>query len=160
MIPIHPSIVHFPIVLLLAAAGLYLAGWIGRKPQVEAIGFIFHALGVVACIAAILTGDIEADRLDTRVERLVSQHEFMGTVSTYGFGILGIWAFLRQKSTIFIEKLAFVILFIGLYVFMAIGSRLGGELVYRYGKGVSWPAEREYLDSVYSNPSPPLPPSE
>jgi uncharacterized membrane protein len=158
MTPLHPSIVHFPIVLLLAAAGLYLAGWIGRKPHLEAIGFIFHAIGVVFCIAAILTGDMEAERFDSRVEGLVSQHELMGTVATYGFGLLGIWAFLRQKTTIFIEKIAFIVLYLGLYVYMGLGASLGGEMVYEHGLGVvSTPAERDFLDSVYVKPSTPLP---
>jgi uncharacterized membrane protein len=154
MTPLHPAIVHFPIVLLLSAGGLYVAGWLMRKPSVETIGFVFHALGVVACILAILSGDIEADRVYAQGEDRLSQHELLGTIATYGYGILAIWAFLRQKSSFFAEKIGFLILFFGLYGCIAIGASIGGEMVYLDGRGVATPAsELHSPDSL----SPPLP---
>ena len=138
MTPLHPAIVHFPIVLLIAAAGLYIAGWSTRKPLIDVIAFVFHALGLVACIAAIFSGDYQADHIVSNplLDAAIRQHEALVTYATYGFGLLGIWAFLRQKSTLNWEKAIFVILFVGLNVLIGIGAHAGGELVFGHGAGV------------------------
>ncbi len=139
MTPLHPAIVHFPIVLMVSAAGLYIAGWWTRKPLVDVIAFVFHALGLLACITAIFTGDYQADHIVSNplLDAAIRQHEALVTYATYGFGLLGIWAFLRQKSTLNWEKAIFVMLFVGLNVLIGIGAHAGGELVFGHGAGVA-----------------------
>ncbi len=138
MIPLHPAIVHFPPVLLISAAVLYVIGLIRKNAQLETIGFFFHAAGLLACIAAIFTGDYEADRIaqNTAIHEIVERHEFFVMLATYGFGMLGIWAFLRQKSEIAIEKIGFVVLFVALTGFLGFGAHLGGDMVFGEGAGV------------------------
>ncbi len=139
MTPLHPSIVHFPIVLLIAAGGLYVVGGLLKKPSVERIGFVFHAAGLLGCILAIFTGDYQADHIasNATIDALVQRHESMVTMATYGFGMLGIWAFVRQQSTLKLEKIAFAVLFVGLNVFLGFGAHVGAEMVYDHGAGVA-----------------------
>jgi periplasmic mercuric ion binding protein len=132
MTPLHPLLVHYPIVLLVVAAGFYIAGMALRKPLLDVIGFVFHALGLAACIVVIFTGDYEADRIatDPALKAMIQRHESLVTYATYGFGMLGIWAFLRQKSQVMLEKVGFIVLFVGLNVLIGIGAHVGGEMVY------------------------------
>jgi uncharacterized membrane protein len=136
--PLHPTIVHFPPVLLLSAAVLYALGIIGKKPQMELIAFGFHVAGLLACILAIFTGDFDADFVatDIRLEPAISKHENIVTIATYAFGMLGIWAFLRQKTRFPLEKAAFLVAFVGLVVMLFVGAHFGGKLVYEEGVGV------------------------
>lgn len=136
--PLHPSVVHFPIALLIAAGLCYLASLFLPGKRLEIVGFFLHAGGMLGCIAAILTGDYaESNMIQTpEIHELVETHEQLGTLSTYAFGILGVWAYLRQKSTIFVEKVVFVVLFLGLVGMMGYGSHLGGKMVYEKGAGV------------------------
>lgn len=129
-------IVHFPIVLLFAAAGLYVAAMVRRHPILDLVAFVFHALGLVACLLAIFTGDFEAEKITTpAVQAIARQHEALVTYATYGFGLMGIWAFLRQKSEVRAERIAFLVCFIALTVLLAFGGRLGGKLVFEHGVG-------------------------
>lgn len=137
--PLHPSIVHFPPVLLLTAGVLYWIGIVGRRPQLEVVGFCLHAAGLVAAVAAIFTGDFEADRLSLApaLAAAVERHETWVTFATYGFGLLGIWAFARQNTRHRAEKVAFAAAFTVLLIGIAFGAHLGGTMVYEKGIGVA-----------------------
>jgi uncharacterized membrane protein len=137
--PLHPFIVHFPLVLLLAATGFYVAGAFTKKSNWEVAGFVLHVLGLVTCIAAILTGDAQAKVIaqDAAIHGKAELHETMVMIATYGFGGLAIWAFLRQKSTLWLEKVGFLSLFLGLNALLLLGAHVGGEMVYVHGAGVA-----------------------
>lgn len=135
---LHPTLVHFPPVLLLSAAALYALGILRKKPNLELIAFGFHVAGLLACILAIFSGDFDADFVstDARLEAAISKHENIVTIATYAFGVLGIWAFLRQKTRFILEKVAFLVAFVGLVVMLFVGAHFGGKLVYEEGVGV------------------------
>lgn len=137
--PLHPLIVHFPPVLLLVAGVFYILGWAMKRPGLDIIAFCLHAAGLVACIAAIFTGDFEADRFnsDAQLHELIERHESLVMIATYAFGMLGLWAFLRQKSGILLERIGFLIAFWAVTGVLLIGAHRGGILVYEHGVGVS-----------------------
>lgn len=137
--PLHPLIVHFPPVLLLVAGVLYLLGWILKRPGLDIVGFFLHAAGLIACIASIFTGDFEADRFNSnpQLHQLIEDHESLVTMATYAFGMLGLWAFLRQKSTLLWERLAYLFAFTAVTAVLLIGAHRGGTLVYGHGVGVT-----------------------
>ena len=139
MTPLHPSIVHFPIVLMISAAGLYIAATISRKPLLDVVAFVFHCVGLISCIVAIFTGDFATSQLtpNSYLEAMIQQHEQLVTIATYGFGLLLIWAFLRQKTTFLAERIAFLLLFVGLNVLTGVGARIGGRMVYEKRAGVT-----------------------
>lgn len=148
MMPLHPFVVHFPPALLTAAAVLYAAGFLLRRPAVEVVGFCFHAAGLALCILAIFTGDYESDRIgtDAAIRDLMERHENAVMIATYGFGMLGIWAFLRQKSTLWWEKLSFLVAFTGLVALMLVGAHIGGKMVYEHGAGIAPMQEQFQLE--------------
>lgn len=137
--PLHPSIVHFPPVLLLAAAVLYTLGILRKAPQMQLIAFGFHVAGLVFCILAIFTGDYEADRIatDPALKALMERHENLVMMATYGFGMLGLWAFLRQKTTLGWERIAFLGAFVGLLTLLLVGAHQGGRMVFVHGAGTA-----------------------
>ncbi|MFM2376200.1 MAG: hypothetical protein RLZZ165_1297 [Bacteroidota bacterium] len=138
MMPLHPSIVHFPPVLLLSAAVLYLLAVIRREHWVEVAGFAFHVSGLVFCILTIFSGDYEASRIVTNdaIRAIMGRHENLVMMATYGFGMLAVWAFLRQKSGFFWERITFLGVFLSLIGVLWVGAHLGGRLVYEHGGGV------------------------
>lgn len=138
MTPLHPSIVHFPIVLFISAGMLYLLGMLLKRQHLEKTAFFFHAAGLLMAVAAIFTGDYEADRITQSAEmhEVVEKHESMVMLATYGFGMLGIWAFLRQRSRIKFEKIGFLVLYFALMGLIGLGAHEGGELVFEHGAGV------------------------
>ena len=154
--PLHPSIVHFPPVLLLSAAVIYGVGILRKRPQLEVMGFLFHGAGLIFCILAIFTGDYEADRLagDTSLQAAIGRHENLVMIATYAFGVMGIWAFLRQKGAFVWEKWLFLLVFSGLVVLLGIGAHLGGKLVYEEGAGIQLPSTVQ-ADSASGTGAPP-----
>jgi uncharacterized membrane protein len=140
--PLHPSIVHFPPVLLAAAAVLYGLGLALKRRELDRVAFGFHVAGLLFCIVAIFTGDFEAGLIKVdpanqpALHAAMDRHENLVMTATYGFGLMGIWAFLRQKSTLKWERLAFAGLFLGWVVLLFIGAHLGGKMVYEQGAGV------------------------
>lgn len=153
--PLHPSIVHFPIVLLILAGGCYVAHLFVQGKNLDVIAFFLHAGGLLGCIAAILTGDFaESNMVQTpEIHEMVEQHEQLGMLSAYAFGILGVWAFLRQKSKVKLERIAFVVLFVGVIGMMGFSSHIGGKMVYEKGAGVL--PMQPILEQQRSNPGEP-----
>lgn len=150
MMPLHPSIVHFPPVLLLAAALLYALGLWRKQTVFQVTGFGFHVAGLVFCIVAIFTGDFEFSNIQAgpELKELMENHENLLMVATYGFGMLGIWAFLRQKSNFVFERIGFVAVFVALLGLMLFGTHQGGKMVYLHGAGTAtFPANEPSSDS-------------
>lgn len=139
MAPLHPLIVHFPIVLLIAAAVFYLLSLIRPENGFGKTGFYLHAAGLLFSIAAILTGDYsESNIVQTNaIHELVELHELLGMMSTWGFGLLALWVFLRQKSNIAIEKIVYVVIFWMVIGVLAYSAHLGGRMVYEHGAGIA-----------------------
>ncbi|HHG84853.1 MAG TPA: DUF2231 domain-containing protein [Bacteroidetes bacterium] len=136
--PLHPSFVHFPIVLLILAGIIYLLDLILPNKKLGTIGFYLHVGGMLGIIAAILTGDYAENNLvQTReIHDMIETHEQLGMLSAYAFGILGVWAYLRQKSNIVLEKIVFVVMFLGIIGVLSFTSHLGGRMVFEKGAGV------------------------
>ena len=158
MVPLHPSIVHFPPVLLLAAAVLYAIGLLRNHTVYQVTAFGFHVAGLIFSIVAIFTGDFESSGIKAgpELKALMESHENLLMMATYGFGMLGIWAFLRQKSNWIWEKTAFMVIFLGFNGLLLFGAHKGGEMVYLHGAGtVVAPANAlpQNSDSIPSSPT-------
>ena len=147
MEPLHPKVIHFPIVMLILAGLCYLLHLFMKGQRFDRFGFFLHVGGLLGCVAALLTGDYaESSIVQTpKIHEVLEEHEFLGQMTTYAFAILAVWAFLRQKSNIAIEKIVFVLVFWAGMGLMAIGAAHGGELVYEHGAGVK-PMEKHLID--------------
>lgn len=134
--PLHPLIVHFPVALLLVSALFYAASlW---KKELSFPAFLLHLLGLLACLAAILTGDADEHHAEgiAGAAEMVSLHETLGTASAWGFGLLAIWPFLRRNNARLAERIAFIIVFFAACSVLAFSAHLGGRMVYEKGVGV------------------------
>lgn len=96
MIPLHPSVVHYPIGLLAAALLFYVTyAWTGRE-AFRTAGWYCHGLGLIGAVAAILSGiaarsDV-ADRADTA---WLDRHQTLG-IGT-GVYFLLVWLIFLQR---------------------------------------------------------------
>ncbi|MEM7036315.1 MAG: DUF2231 domain-containing protein [Bacteroidota bacterium] len=140
--PLHPFVVHFPIVLMIVAGVLYFLSILqkGEKStQWRLLGFYAHAAGVGMLLLAIVTGDLaETEIVHTpEIAKMAKTHEMLGMISAWGFGLMGVWAYLRQKSNIYWESVVYVILFWGIIGVMGYSAHMGGRMVYEEGAGVA-----------------------
>lgn len=136
--PLHPLVVHFPIVLIITAGVFYFLSLFIKDQNFARIAFYLHVAGILGALAAIFTGDSAEHALTNAeaIDALVDKHEAMGQLSTWGFGLLGVWAYLRQQSNIRTEKIVYITVFWALVGLMAYSAHLGGQMVYEHGAGV------------------------
>jgi len=144
---LHPKIVHFPVVMLFLAGICYILHFFLKNQKLDRFGFFLHAGGLLATVAAILSGDYaESNIVQTEaIHELIEEHEFLGMMTAWSFGLLLVWAFLRSKSTILVERIGFVVVFVLGLGLLTIGAAHGGELVYDYGAGVK-PMEKHLIE--------------
>ena len=142
--PLHPAVVHFPIVLLLLGSVVAVAAAFIRRWQLPGIAAVLFLLGAAGAVTAVQTGEREGEMAGETpaIESLVDQHEE--------------WAERTQIVAIVVALLAIGAAFMtrwpvatrALGVATAVGALVstwcvietghyGGQLVYRHGAGVN-----------------------
>lgn len=141
--PLHPAVVHFPIVLLLLGAVLTLAAVFWRQHGVPAMAAGLLILGAFGTWAAVETGESDGGLVeDTSVNALVDAHETWAkrtlTISIIA-GLVALGSVLAARWPRIARALAIVAALASAtaaYSIYQTGHR-GGALVYRYGAGVN-----------------------
>ena len=141
---IHPLLVHFPIALLIAAAGLDVVGWIFRrhKPLRQA-ATLLYVLGTGAAVAAYVTGRAasQAVWLPGMAHAILTQHWDWAFRTVWFFaGVTGVRLVLlrpsrRDPSPTIVAALVLAGL-VGIGLLLETGDR-GGQLVYQHGVGTT-----------------------
>ena len=142
-LPLHPSIVHFPIALfitafILHALHIWRPYWICRTTSMWLLGF-----GVLTSFGAMFSGQQEAIKsgagghaLD--VLKAIQKHELIAEITTWSSLIIfSIWLYLffKYMDDTRIDKLALD--FLGLLsLSVVVTSYLGGTLVYLHSLGI------------------------
>ncbi len=142
--PLHPAVVHFPIVLILlgAAAAVAAALWRRRALPYLAAGFLL--LGAAGAWAAVETGESDGALLDTEAgaaEALLDEHQAWAERTLMAAAVAAAMA-IASAATLRWNRLSRILgiatavtgLTAGWMVFET-GHR-GGALVYRHGAGV------------------------
>lgn len=139
--PLHPAIVHFPIVLTvlfpLVAIAALIAIWRGARPyRAWAIPVALGGMLLGSAYAAVRTGEAQEEAVeDVVAEQVLHAHEDAGeqflvaTALVVGVAALGL---IRYRAA----RLARLLATAGGAVLLIMGLRLGhsgGELVYRHG---------------------------
>lgn len=146
--PLHPAVVHFPVVLgtllpLVIVAALLV---IGRgTPARSAWGWVMAVAAALAVssVVAVRTGEPEEERVEDVVpERVIHEHEEMAertqwlaiaTLVISAGGLAGGMLGRIARPTTFALSLATAIL-------MVLTGKLGGELVYTHGAASAYTA--------------------
>ncbi len=142
--PLHPAVVHFPIVLLIlgmvvAVVAVFVRRW--HLPWLAALVLVAGALGAVA---ATVTGGEDEEMVDESsagTEQVLEAHEEWGeTTRNVGLAAaaLAVAAALTAKVRVVgrsLSVLAALFAVVAAYS-VAQAGHYGGELVYRHGAGV------------------------
>lgn len=136
MIVLHPSIVHFPISLLIVSVVLDAFGVGFRRASLTQAGFYTLIIGSFGATAAVLSGPEESVK-DSASLTILHRHEFFAALMVmccialvgmrlgnaeglYGSGVIG-----------------YLALGGGLIVCVVLTGYFGGQMVYDHGVGVS-----------------------
>lgn len=129
---LHPTVVHFPIALLTAAAIVEMLHVVRRKPVPSEAGTYCLAFGVVGAVAAVCLGTLNAGQQNLTGEAALAleRHQLMGWISTIAaMAALGSGQLARRAG-----QFRTVAVYLGLV--LATGAvvgatgHLGGGLVY------------------------------
>lgn len=138
---IHPMLVHFPIALLIAGFFSDILGLFVKKEFFTRAGFYLLILGTLGAIAAVITGHMAGDGIESgSLKQAVEVHEDAGTLTlwlaliTSAFRIVLVW--LEKYRGIL--KAAALVLFLATVLSVARTGYYGGELVYKHAAGVEF----------------------
>ncbi len=146
---VHPLIVHFPIALLIAAAGLDLSGLVfGKNERLRFSAVIVYVLGALGALASFFTGRDAGDSvvLSAEANPLLTDHADWALWLVWFFGIYALiriadlWRNSSSKDAIW---WALALLGFGGLFLVYETAEHGAQLVYEQGVGVLAAAEQQ-----------------
>ncbi len=142
--PLHPAVVHFPIVLILLGAAIAVVAAVWRKHHLPLLAAVLLLLGAVGAWAAVETGEDDGGLLESRspqTETLVDAHQtwakrtlgisLVAAAAAAAAVVAGRWPRIARAVAV----VAAVAGVAAAYAVYETGHR-GGALVYRHGAGV------------------------
>ncbi|MGX9135628.1 DUF2231 domain-containing protein [Rummeliibacillus sp. JY-2-4R] len=141
--PLHPSIVHFPIALLILGAVIEIINIAVKKEMLNKLGTFLIVIGVLSGFAALASGDgaehFAYNHLGRGIHNQIETHSFFATISMILFSVLAVIKLVFKHSMIkwrpkfvkdwFLATLI-VILSIAGIASLATTGHLGGKIVY------------------------------
>jgi uncharacterized membrane protein len=135
----HPILVHFPIVLWLAALLFQLLAVVRASDEMQRTAARMLYLGTLAAVVTILSGWAAENSIPPgEAQRALGVHETLMLVTSSLALALCLFAFFARKN--FTAQLRKVMLagLVILAVLLTIGADRGAQLVYGYGAAVNW----------------------
>jgi uncharacterized membrane protein len=143
--PLHPAVVHFPVVLVLLGTVVALAALFWRKQPLPLLAAATLTLGALGTWAAVETGESDGGLLEgnsPRLESLVEAHEnwakralaAAAVAAAAAIASLPLFRFPRAARAVALA--AAISATVASYCIYETGHR-GGALVFRYGAGVN-----------------------
>ncbi len=134
---LHPRLVQFPLVLLLAGLICDAAGLIARSPAFTKTAKALSLAGTFFLLIAFICGiyaEVWAGRAGIPQEQ-IEWHELMANIASWGFVVLMAWRLFLDETT---RKSLAVYLLIGFawYSLLILTGYFGGKLVFEYGAAV------------------------
>ncbi len=136
--PLHPILTDVPIGAWTVVIVLDLLSLIGHVPLLGLASGIALGFGVLAALAAIVTGLFDWMDVDPPELAIGVMH---GTINIAATIFMAISFFMRASDNWEIEAETFVIALIG-YLLVTVGGFIGGSLVYRRGVMINRNAHR------------------
>jgi uncharacterized membrane protein len=136
--PIHPMLVHFPIVFWTVAAAAYVAGAAGVIESADVVAKFANGAGLAMAMLAMLAGLFELRSIDSRSEamRAATCHVMIMATVWVCFLValmLSISTGLDRSTT----QIATVTCAVAGFLLMGVGGWLGGRLFYEFGVAVA-----------------------
>lgn len=135
--PIHPMLVHFPIVLWTIAAGAYVAGAAGVTEAADAVAKFANVAGLLMAVLAMAAGAMELRTLDSRSEAMrVATWHMMTMATVWVCFLLALMLSVSGGLAASTAQLGAAGCAVAAFLLMAVGGWLGGRLVYEFGIAV------------------------
>jgi uncharacterized membrane protein len=134
---LHPKLVQFPLVLLLAGLSFDACGLFARSPRCHFAGRVLSTVGVFFLLLAFVCGiyaEIWAGRAGIPQEQ-IEWHELFANVASWTFVALTAWRiFLKDDK----RRALAIYTGVGLcaYALLVVTGYFGGQLVFEYGAAV------------------------
>ncbi len=143
--PLHPALVHFPIVLILLGTVVAVASIFLRRWHLPWIAASLLAFGAVGAIAAAWTGGKEgelAGELSARGDQVLEEHEAWGErtrnlsiiTAVLAIGAVSVSRFPVASRTVSVVAACAAL---AASYCVANAGHYGGQLVYKHGAGVN-----------------------
>ncbi len=143
--PLHPAVVHFPIVLILLGTLVALPAAVTPRWHLRWIAAALLAIGALGALIASTTGEQDGEAIEhqPQVSALLDQHEDWAE-RTQGFSLgAGVLAVVAAAATLRWPRAARGLGLAGAAVAVIASfcvfrtGHYGGQLVYRHGAGVN-----------------------
>jgi uncharacterized membrane protein len=141
---LHHSIVHFPVALFLLYFLFETSGIVFKREFLLKASYIILIAGVVAGLAAVLTGNRAKEAADLLLHNLpglyadpIGRHEEFATYLVWYFSgvlVLRTYFLVKKKISGNVRYIFIILGIVGCILVYKTGSS-GGELVYKYGIG-------------------------
>lgn len=143
--PLHPAVVHFPIVLILIGTAVACAAVFVRRWHLPAIAAVVLTLGAVGTIAATITGGQEEEmvgELGPAAEKILDEHEEWGETTrnlTVVAAVISIAAALLGRFPVPARIVGGVAALVAISAAFGVAQtgHYGGQLVYKHAVGIN-----------------------
>jgi len=142
--PLHPAVVHFPIVLLLLGSAVAAAAAFTKRWQLPLVAALLLGLGAIGSVVAVQTGERDGEIAGETpaLEAVLEQHEDWAErtqVASIVAALLAGAALLTTRWPVARRSLSIVTGVGALLVTWCViqTGHYGGQLVYRHGAGVN-----------------------
>ncbi|MBI4763217.1 MAG: DUF2231 domain-containing protein [Deltaproteobacteria bacterium] len=135
---LHPMIVHFPIaVIMIGFLADLLSMFLSKGKSLSKMGFYLQIVGMLAAIAAFVTGYLGILQKGDEAEMLRESHELFATFTLISIILATFFRILlvyHKKEESPLKYIALSLFFFA-FIFVVITGYLGGTLVYSYMVG-------------------------
>ena len=135
----HPFLVHFPVALLTLSLLMEIAAVLRRAEELSRVGWWCQLWGTLGLAAGVATGLLAEKSIHVApiVRPFIDRHKEFAFISMALFAALLLWrAGARGKLPPGYAGL-FILLYAGGILVLWAGAWYGGEMVYRFGLGVT-----------------------
>jgi len=144
--PIHPMLVHFPIVFWTVAAAAYVADAADMAEVAAAVAKYSNGAGLIMAMLAMIAGLLELRSIEGRSKTMqVAIWHMMAMATAWLCFLLALVLPISSGSHVdhSTAQLASIVSAVVGFLLMGWGGWLGGRLVYEFGTGVkSWPESK------------------
>ena len=136
LIPFHPNVVHFPIALWTIALLFEILSRLFKKDMLSQAAFLMYVFACAFIPFVVWSGLMEEDRLHIHHHVLTMHKNFALIAMWLALVSLPLLWLLRQKSAKIFSNI-FLLILLALTIIVSIAAHYGGDMVYKYGVGVS-----------------------